>query len=275
MRSRLLSICLSIVLLLCAVSGVTAAEIGKLSFADGRVDILKQGMAAAVSADVNASVSAGDIIRTKSNSRAEISLASGTKIRLAQGSRVGISGVGKIDLFRGKIRATADSYSAIEVLTPNASVNGNGTDFYFIHEKGSSWFYAVKGWLQATSREDAGKSLFVEDQSCVRVASHIEIQDSCVFKFIDQQKHAWDTSTSQNIPVVAKLPTSGEVYTYTLLGGRAVDTPSLPVSVAFEDLVCTQCPPLADPPVQAVDTKMGDFERSDDFCPICEPIEPQ
>ena len=270
MRLRFFSIFSMIALLLCAISGATAAEIGKITFVDGRVDILKQGMALTVPVDVNAAISPGDIIRTKSNSRAEITLANGTKIRLAPGSRAGISGQGKVDLFRGKIRTISGSNASIEVLTPNAVANANGKDFYFIHEKGSSWFYSVKGSLQASNKEAADQSIFVEGDNCVRIATNLPMWNSCVYKVIDEQKHAWDTSTSEKVPVVAKLPSSGGVYAYTPLSGGVVDTPSLPVSIAFENLVCTQCPPLADIPVQAgpasID-KMGDFERIDPCVP--------
>jgi len=273
MRLRFFSIFSMIALLLCAISGATAAEIGKITFVDGRVDILKQGMELTVPVDVNAAVSPGDIIRTKSNSRAEITLTNGTIIRLAQGSRVGISGQGKVDLFRGKIRTISGSNASIEVLTPNAVANANGKDFYFIHEKGSSWFYSVKGSLQASNKEAADQSIFVEGDNCVRIATNLPMWNSCVYKIIDEQKHAWDTSTSEKVPVVAKLPSSGGVYAYTPLSGGVVDTPSLPVSIAFENLVCTQCPPLADIPIQAPAStdKVGYWVRDDNFCPVCQP----
>ena len=68
------------------------------------------------------------------------------------------------------------------------------------------------------------------------------LPDSCAFKDIDIQKHTWDTAINQEAaPVVALLPTEGEPYTYVPLGGRAIDTPSLPVPIAAEDLNCTQC----------------------------------
>ncbi|MEW6601700.1 MAG: FecR family protein, partial [Nitrospirota bacterium] len=236
----------------------------------------------ALPAETGARVSLMDMIRTKSNSRVEITLNDGTVIRLAQGSRFQITGYpgdeneGSINLFRGKMRMINTSGSPLfQVLTPNAKAdNMEGTDFYFIHEKGSTWFYGTGGTLQAASILDPAKTVSITRRSCVRVAVGIPIKDSCVFNDIDEKKYDWDTAATENVPVVAQLPTEGEVYTYTPLGGRAIDTPSMPVTVASDDLTCTQCPmegiPLVAAPAAIV--KMGNFERIDSGC--CEPVPP-
>jgi hypothetical protein len=271
MKLKISMILVFIALFAVILTGAFAAEIGRITFIDGRVDILKEGMDLAVPVDVDASVSNNDVIRTKGDSRAEITLSDGTRVRLARQSRLEFTDPGTLNLFRGKVRVMKDKVEAVQVITPNAIADARGKDFYFIYEKESSWFYSDDGLIETTGKRRFEEALMVEDDNCVRVVWGQPMKNSCVFKPVDAQKHAWDTATIESTPVVAQLPTEGEVYTYTPLGGRALDTPSLPVSIAFEDLVCTQCPPLALPPVPEIETiKHGDFQRLDDPCPICQ-----
>ena len=277
----------SMALLLFAVTPAFADMVGKFTFIDGRVDILRPGQEVALPVEAGAPVSLQDMVRTKGNSRAEITLTDGTVIRLAQGSRVEITRYmldengavkeGTLNLLRGKMRVSnTKAVPAFQVMTPNAKAdNVNGTDFYFIHEKGSSWFYGSGGTLQAAGKEDPDRVVSVKQLNCVRVMAGMPLRDSCVFNDIDVRKHEWDTAATENVPVVAQLPSEGGVYTYTPLGGRAIDTPSMPVEVGSDDLTCTQCPFDVIPLVREAGSpepptiKMGNFERIDDPCSSC------
>jgi hypothetical protein len=285
------------VMFLLAATPVFADAVGKISFLNGRVDILPQGQGVAIPLESGAPVSLKDIIRTKSNSRAEITFNDGTVVRLAQSTRVEVknylfdeSGArkkGVLNLFRGKIRSIVPEGSkGIDVLTPNAKASATGSDFFFIYEKGSSWFYGEAGELWALRKKETNKILYdrialLKKSKCVKVSfgmslsEGISLPESCAFKDIDVEKHKWDTAINQEAaPVVALLPTEGEVYTYVPLGGRAIDTPSLPVPIAAEDLNCTQCV-FSIPPEPAAITveKMGDWERLDP-CNPCDPPPP-
>lgn len=269
-----------------AVLGMIAAvpafadNIGSISFTDGRVDILKAGQGRALSVESGASIAAGDIIRTKSNARAEITLSDGTVLRLARSSRLGVNNLSSLNLMRGRMRTIIPEGNAgLEVTTPNGKAQANGTDFYFLHQKGSSWFYGSSGTMQVSGKNDPDSVVSIADLNCVRLASGNIMQDSCVFKDVDVRKFAWDTSTTEKTPVIAKLPTEEGVYTYTPLGGVVIDTPSMPVTIQNQDLVCTQCPPEG-VPVEKVEiveivekkiTKIGYFTREDDGCPSCKP----
>ena len=102
------------------------------------------------------------------------------------------------------------------------------------------------------------------------------MNNSCNYKNIDIEKHKWDTAAKEVTPVIARLPSEGEVYTYTPIGGRAVDTPSLPVPVRT-DVPSLTVPGMPDIPLEPAVTdsgtdgtngtngsiKMGDFERLD------------
>ncbi len=283
--SKILNLAVAVtVIFLLAAAPVFADAVGKISFLNGRVDILPQGQGIAIPLESGAPVSLKDIIRTKSNSRAEITFNDGTVVRLAQGTRVevknylfnesGARSKGVLNLLRGKIRAIVPKGSkGIDVLTPNAKASATGSDFFFIYAKGSSWFYGADGDLWALRKKETNKTLFdqivlLKSSKCVRVSSGMSLLDSCAFKDIDIEKHTWDTAINQEAaPVVALLPTEGEVYTYVPLGGRAIDTPSLPVPIAAEDLNCTQCvfsiPPEPAGPAATITIKQGDFREID------------
>ncbi len=216
---------------------------------------------------MRAPVSMGDIIRTKSNARAEITFLDGTILRLAQKTRIGVTDSNTLDLMRGRVRTIfAQATQDIKLRTPYGQAVANGRDFYFLHEKGSSWFYGAEGTIQASSMNAPADITFVENRDCCKVTPGLPIQDSCVFKDIDVQKFAWDTSTVESTPVVAVLPAEGEVFTYKLLDGRAIDTPSLAVPIQNQDLVCTQCPPEVlreTVPGILESVKLGNWERLD------------
>ncbi len=278
-KGKMLStfIILFAVISIMAAAPAFAQNIGTISFTDGRVDILKSGQSSAIPVETGAPVSAGDIIRTKSNSGAEITFSDGTVIRLAQSSRIIVTDLNNLELLRGRMRTIIpEGHAGLGVLTPNGIAKTSGTDLFFIYENGSTWFYGSAGSLTAARKAAPANTLLVEDRTCVRIADGIPMAGSCAFKDIDVEKYAWDTSTDGNKPVVASLPAEGTVFTYTPLSGRAVSTPSLPIPIAFEDLACPQCPPEGLPlQIESEERfiKMGDFERTD--CPSCKRIEPR
>jgi hypothetical protein len=268
-------------LIILGAAGASADSIGEVTFLEGRVDILKPGQDIAIPIEAGAPVDLRDIIRTKDNARVEITLSDGTIIRLAEESRIELSAYTQkenenitdkvLTLTRGRARTLlSQGLSGLKVITPNAAADASGTDFYFIYEKGNSWFYGSAGSLLASSKNDPDSVLRVTPRSCVRFAPRRPFQNDCVFNDIDEQKYGWDTAATENVPVIAQLPTEGDVYTYTPLGGRAVETPSFPVLLSNDDLTCSQCPTVAIPLVQPasggpgeVITKIGNFTRID------------
>lgn len=131
-----------------------AETVGKITSAEGRVDILRGGALPAIAAKTGDPVFLKDIIRTKSNSRAEILFSDGAVLKLAQRSRIDISEYvsetrGLIKLPRGRVQAivppkfakgTADPQKAqrFEIHTPNAVAGVRGTDYIVFHDKYSS-----------------------------------------------------------------------------------------------------------------------------------------
>lgn len=146
---------LTVLLLLSAICH--AEPVGLFSRVDGRVDILRVGAAAALPVGIGNTVSMGDIVRTKSDGKAEIRFKDDTSIRLAPGSRVRIDEYtfnpdnsrkgGALSLFRGKVRALvtkttgkivpiAAGTSTFNIQTPTTIAGVRGSDVFTFHERG-------------------------------------------------------------------------------------------------------------------------------------------
>ncbi|MBE9536450.1 MAG: FecR domain-containing protein [Proteobacteria bacterium] len=121
-----------------------AEVVAKLTFMRGDVDVLKLGAERAILLNLGDGLNTGDILRTKSKSRAQLTFTDGTKLNIAQKSRIEIKAF-DIDTarnkrtvllrsFRGKFRAIvpeefAGEGSRFEVETPTAVAIVRGTDW--------------------------------------------------------------------------------------------------------------------------------------------------
>jgi hypothetical protein len=86
---------LSAVLLLAALSmllpaAVSAAVVGRLTQVEGKVDFLKQGKLPSTPAKLDDGVEPGDVIRTKSLSKAQITFKDGSTVTISPGSRIAV-----------------------------------------------------------------------------------------------------------------------------------------------------------------------------------------
>ncbi len=70
--------------------GAQAAAVGRFTKVEGEVDLLKQGKLPALPVKLQDSVEPGDIIRTKSQARAQVTFVDDTSMSLSPGSRVAI-----------------------------------------------------------------------------------------------------------------------------------------------------------------------------------------
>lgn len=133
------------------------AAVGRFTLVEGTVDLLKGGNLPAIPAKINLSVEEKDIIRTKSASRAEITMADSTILRIAQRSRIDINEYSASDhekknvvkLDRGKVEAVVEKKPVVrinigaqansfEIHTPNAVAGVRGTAFFVSYEKNVS-----------------------------------------------------------------------------------------------------------------------------------------
>ncbi len=145
-------------------SALAANAIGKFTFIEGRVDVLRNGELPAVKATISDLVYVKDVVKTKSNSRAEVVFVDGNILRLAQRSKIDISEyvteetIRKeiISLQSGKLEAivkeelvkhisvSPDAYR-FEVHTPNAVTGVRGTDYFISHVDNLSGCYVRGG----------------------------------------------------------------------------------------------------------------------------------
>ncbi|RKY40350.1 MAG: hypothetical protein DRP81_09510, partial [Candidatus Omnitrophota bacterium] len=151
LRSLSYKVLLSILSVLFITPFLYAAPVGKITYLKGKVDITSPGKKA-ILAKLGMPVSVGDIIRAKSNSKAEVTFNDGNILRLAQKTRVEITeymagkkrSSGILNLFRGRIQnivkkkwtkkiAEFTKAHKFEVHTPIAVVGVKGTNFFTFH----------------------------------------------------------------------------------------------------------------------------------------------
>ncbi|WP_166404908.1 FecR family protein [Desulfonema ishimotonii] len=176
---------------------------GKITSVEGRADITSPGDAART-ATAGDTLSIGDIVRTKSNAKADIEFIDGSILRLGESARVEIAEYlfengqtrARLRLFRGKIQNIVNkarglfghsSPNRFEVQTPTAIIGVRGTRFFTYHQAGISgaMFMEGKGYCYSLSRPDriaaiiAGQAMTVANARTppvLRPISAMEIQ---------------------------------------------------------------------------------------------------
>ena len=163
-------VCISILLVFCfflsSIPPLEAAEaLGNFTHVEGRVDVLRGGRLPSASVKVGESVFLKDVIRTKSDSKAEITFVDKNILRIGQRSRIDISeyvsaegkGSTVINLPRGKVEAiippgepvkriaVSPEGSRFEIHTPNAVAGVRGTDFLIWYEWNLTQILVMEG----------------------------------------------------------------------------------------------------------------------------------
>jgi len=155
-----------------------AGAVGKFTHIEGRADITSPGQPARP-AILGDEISVGDIVRTKSKSKAEITFVDGNILRLAESTRVKISeymveeekSSRVLNLFRGKVRNIVrtvgekfgrDRPHRHEVHTPIAVCGVRGTDHTDTHGPAGSQFVFHDGEGQVWSQGQPDKPVPVK-----------------------------------------------------------------------------------------------------------------
>jgi hypothetical protein len=139
-------------------------SVGKFTFVQGRVDVLRPPASRAMPVKMGDAVFVGDIIRAKSKSRAEITFTDGNIVRVAPNTRVEISeymfeetkGKGILKLSRGKVQAiiqekiakriaTFGEANRFEIHTPTAIAGARGCNFIVSFQRNSSSVFVIEG----------------------------------------------------------------------------------------------------------------------------------
>ena len=137
-------------------TGAQADVVGRLTQVEGRVDILRGGQLPAIPVKVDDGVQTGDVLRTKSLSKAQITFIDNSTLTIAPESRVGIEAYmfdsaqkkrnAVVQLFQGLAHVVVNKiFKAAEpdfvVKTQTAIMGVRGTDFGIrIHPNSSDDF---------------------------------------------------------------------------------------------------------------------------------------
>ncbi len=150
---KILAIAIAVLILPAALA--LAAPVGKITALEGRVDITPAGAKDAVPVAVGTNVNAGDILRAKSKSKAEVTFTDGNMMRIAENTRIRITQYSTeagqksyFNLFRGKTQAVVDKIkkgSNFEVHTPTAICGVRGSIFVSMYINGQSSFVFSRG----------------------------------------------------------------------------------------------------------------------------------
>jgi len=193
-------------ILLCAPYAF-AAEVGKVTYVDGRADILKTGSDMAIPIREGEIVSAGDSVRTKSNSKAEVTFKDNSVVRLAQNSRVEIKEyefdknnkrkTATIKLDRGKARTiiskTADA-AEFNILTPNAEGKVRGSDIFTFYQAGASGILVAEGRMELKNVAHPEVSLLVPAGTSAFVNLEESPKGPRPYMDMEKKMHEQDTS---------------------------------------------------------------------------------
>jgi hypothetical protein len=172
------------------------------------VDILKSGEKEAVPAKIDDLVSAGDFIRTKSESKAEILFNDDSVVRLGQNSRIQIkdyqlSGdkrkTATILLERGKMRTTIakmPGQTPFVILTPNAQGTVKGSEIFTSYMAGNSSMLVAEGALSVINNAHPEQAVSIPSGNSVLVP--LEELPKGPRPYMDMEKKMEEVET--NIP---------------------------------------------------------------------------
>jgi len=116
------------VLILSCVTYAGAADVGRFTQVEGRVDLLKEGNLPAVAVKVGDTVGPKDVIRTKSMSRAQITFIDNSTLTISPESRIAIEEF-KFDEAQQKRSAVLNIFQGLALAVVNKVIKAEEPDF--------------------------------------------------------------------------------------------------------------------------------------------------
>jgi hypothetical protein len=164
-KIRLVVILLTLVALVLPLTA-HAAVVGRFTLIKGQVDVLKGGKVPGIAAKVQDAVEPGDVIRTKSGAKAQLSMVDDSVITLAPESRLAIADYqynpargerrAVVRLFRGLVHTVVNRIIKTEepdfvMETHTATIGVRGTDWFTLLGPNSTGVYLNRGTLGVSS----------------------------------------------------------------------------------------------------------------------------
>ena len=119
-------VALALMLIFSTVAG--AEVVGRLTQLEGRVDLLKGGKLPAVPLKVDDTVEPGDVVRTKSLSKAQITFIDNSLLTLSQEARIAIEEF-KFEPSQGKRQAVLEIFQGLALAVVNKILKAEEPDF--------------------------------------------------------------------------------------------------------------------------------------------------
>lgn len=205
-KITMLLISFFVFLFLIAPTGAFAGDAGTISYAEGRVDLLRQNGETAVSLREGDIVAVGDAVRTKSNSRAEITFNDKSVLRLAQNSKAIVKDyaidvkfnrvTADVLLERGKARAIVaktKQQTPFIISTPNAQGHVKGSDIIAFYQGGNSGLLVSEGRLSVISAAHPEKEIAVPAGTTILVSLDEFPREPRPFLEAEKKLHEQDT----------------------------------------------------------------------------------
>lgn len=183
-----------------------AADVGMVTYVEGRVDVAKIGSDMATPLREGDQIAIGDAIRTKSNSKAEVTFNDKSMLRLAQSTRVEVRDyvldannkrkTAEIMVDRGKARtviAKMPDKAEFNISTPNARGTVKGSDVFTSFQAGSSNILVAEGQLSIVSPTHPGSELIVPAGNSVVVPLNEAPQASRAYLELEKKMNEQET----------------------------------------------------------------------------------
>ncbi|MFA6355505.1 MAG: FecR family protein, partial [Candidatus Omnitrophota bacterium] len=212
MKSRSIKTVALAALLILGCSSAFASGIGKITSLEGSVDLFRPGSASSSTAEIGSDIEVGDSVRTKSSSKAEITFADKSVVRLAEKTKLDISdynigGDGKrisavLNVERGKIRAVISKSAgkdSFTINTPNANGSVKGTDVVVVFQKSSTAVAVLNGKYSLSNPAAPDKKVDVKGGEVSVVAADSAPSMPRVMLASEKRSHETDTSISRNV----------------------------------------------------------------------------
>jgi hypothetical protein len=196
-------IIMAISLLLALPSASLAEVVGKLTRVEGRVELLKGGKLPAAAAKVQDGVEPGDVLRTKSLSRAQITFIDNTTVTISPESRIAINeylfdpGKGKrsavLELFQGLAQLVVTQVFKVRepdflVKTQTAVMGVRGTDVGIRLNPNDTTFWDFHGLVRvANISAEVGPAVELTDMQRTVVARGLPPTLPCPITEEDRQ----------------------------------------------------------------------------------------
>jgi hypothetical protein len=128
MRKVMMSVWVSLALLLLVASVAGAGVVGRLTLMEGRVDLLKGGNLPAIAVKVGDTVEPGDVIRTKTLSKAQITFIDDSTLTLSPEARLAIEDF-KFEPRQGKRHAVLEMFQGLALTVVKKILKAEEPDF--------------------------------------------------------------------------------------------------------------------------------------------------